>query len=694
MRIKIKKFIGLLFFICWGFSAYGMDSFKLENQYLCRVISTRDGILKTIRIQNKRIKKDLNPLSCNEFSLRISKGVGSEGTDQILTNKDFLVKDTQHYQLKDCQGTGYLVRLKNESENITLEVYYELAESDFYCRKYIKVIPASSLTLERIDVEDLEAVDALQPYTVNKIYARGEWKPNLGQPLYTKESALFLGIEFPAAVNTVVGNRMQCGYLVSKDLKPGEAYCSYKSVIGVADDKDYIDDAFLDYIDCIRKRPLRLQVQYNSWFDFGQKVSKANFAQSVSKINDELVIKRSCKPLNAYVIDDGWQVNDSVTQDTIWRINKKFDRGFSGTFNLVHDAKSSLGLWLSPGCFFGAKPMVAKFRNLGLEALDNSMSLTGPKYMQKLEDRVLELTKMGVAYFKFDGTFGHLHIRDFELKGRGTPYMPQFGLPDTLSANSPLLNDSKYDELKTYYLTKGTERLIQIFDKMAEINPAIYISITNGAYLSPWWLQYIDAVWLINAGDAAGGADRTGELVYRDNVYYQIWKKENTKYPINSIFNHEPKKNAKNKEEPDVFRNYLFMNLSRGTGFIELYLKTDSLKTADWDVLAEGLKWSYEFFPAFQHVRMVGGNPSEKEVYGYVGWGNNKGYLSLHNPSDTTKTFEMKLDRATGFFKNEKPAKVVFQLSDRKDVPLQLTNGQIVSIKLQPKEILVIGYQF
>lgn len=41
------------------------------------------------------------------------------------------------------------------------------------------------------------------------------------------------------------------------------------------------------------------------------------------------------------------------------------------------------------------------------------------------------------------------------------------------------------------------------------------------------------------------------------------------------------------------------MNLSRGTGFIELYIKTHQLSSGDWDVLAEGLRWSHKFFPAF-----------------------------------------------------------------------------------------------
>ena len=81
---------------------------------------------------------------------------------------------------------------------------------------------------------------------------------------------------------------------------------------------------------------------------------------------------------------------------------------------------------------------------------------------------------------------------------------------------------------------------MKIFKQMGEVNPDVYIVISNGAWLSPWWLQHCDAVWMINAGDAAGSS-RTKELVYRDGVYHNIWMKEKTHYPMNSLFNHSLK---------------------------------------------------------------------------------------------------------------------------------------------------------
>jgi hypothetical protein len=49
------------------------------------------------------------------------------------------------------------------------------------------------------------------------------------------------------------------------------------------------------------------------------------------------------------------------------------------------------------------------------------------------------------------------------------------------------------------------------------------------------------------------------------------------------------------------------MSLSRGTGFIEIYLKPFALQSEDWDVLSEGLHWATEVFPTFSRVRMHGG---------------------------------------------------------------------------------------
>lgn len=699
MKISIIREIlcsALLLGVAVG--AEAQKNYSLKNRHLERVICvTADGHLSTVSMNNRLAEVQL-PLSVSsdEFRLRISKGTDKEGTDRILTAKDFKVSEVSSYaNPTDRQSKGYCFELQNE--DLTVEVVYELKPSDFYAHKKLVIKPAHDLTLERVDVEAVAVEDAQQNYTIREIYAQGpsHWKPGLGQPVYTSRSASFWGMEFPAATNAVEDRVIYCGYSPAVVLKAGDTYTTYSGVVGMADAPDFTDDAFYEYIDRIRIRPARLQIQYNSWFDFGQSVSSEKFVGSLQTVHRELVEKRGCPALNAYVIDDGWQDAGKTAdwRNGVWTVNQKFQFDFKDCFQAVDGADSRLGLWLSPASILGARPMVPRMGEYGWESLGMGMSMTGPVYMQKLEERILELARMGVAYFKFDGLFGHLNTRDFEVKGRGTAYMPQLGVSD-FKGNEKELNDARYNELKEYYLCNGTERLMKIFKKLHEINPDIFLAITNGAYLSPWWMQYVDVVWLINAGDAASGNSRTQELVYRDGIYYQIWEQENTKFPMNSIFNHEPKKTSTGEPE-QTFRDYLFMNLSRGTGFIELYIKTQKLSTSDWDVMAEGLKWAHRMFPAFRHVRMHGGDPRKGDIYGYTAWDKKRGYISFHNPSDAPQEYVFVLDRKHGVPEDlKRRLRCSSPLSsDVSRFPVQVRYGDEIRLTLQPQEIVLLDFE-
>jgi len=675
-----------------GLSAHvsSADTLTLENKNIKRVISTDGKALVTTGLVNKRAGKNLTPTACAEFALRISQGTDKVGTDVVLTSKDFEVLKT----IKKSKDE-VVVSVVNQKHGLHVVVHYTLTSDDAVIRKFLEITSNKEVCLERIDVDSLSFADAYQPYQAKEITAKGasKWRPGLGQPLFTTESATFWGVEFPASVNYVDGEKLRCGYLNGRMLKPGKTYTTYKAVMGVSDDPAFTSDAFYEYITTIRARPLRLQRQYNSWFDYGGGVSNDKFIQSVNKVNDELCVKRGVTPLKAYVIDDGWQDTKADWSKGVWPVNKKFKAEFAASQQAVKNGKSTLGLWLSPGCNFGARSAVPGMRKQGLGALTNYMSLADTKYMDLLETRMVELTKEGVTYFKLDGLFGHLNQRDFDIDGaaNGVPVMPQLETKGW-ATNDKRLNDAKYDELKTYYLTIGTERLIKIFKKMAAVNPDVYIVISNGAYLSSWWLMSVDAVWMINAGDAARAANRTGELVYRDNVYHNIWTKEHTHFPMNSLFNHEPKKTSSN-ETKDTFRKYLYMNMSRGTGFVELYLKTFKLKDYDWDVLAEGMLWVEDVFPTFARSRMHGGNPKENEVYGYTAWNNTRGYISLHNPSKESQKYTIKLDRKFGLIQGAQS----YQLSSPLDDSLsglknQYTYGDTITLTLKPKEIRILNF--
>ena len=89
-----------------------------------------------------------------------------------------------------------------------------------------------------MNVEAIAFEDAYQNYTLKKITARGsaQWKPGLGQPVYTTKTGTFWGIEFPAANNEVSNGQINCGYLWGQIISKNTPYTSYNSIIGVSDD--------------------------------------------------------------------------------------------------------------------------------------------------------------------------------------------------------------------------------------------------------------------------------------------------------------------------------------------------------------------------------------------------------------------------------------------------------------------------
>lgn len=694
----MNKFILVVIYVlitCWD--VFSQTNYILENQYLKREFST-DKYLHTISISNKRICTSLSPFKCNEFVLRLSDGTDKVGTDFILDSHDFMVQSCESYPLKGKEpGQGLLFVLRNDEYGITVEVHYELCDKQTYLHKYLIVKSDRKRTLERVDVESLSLEGAYQPNSQKAITAQatGNWKPGLGQPVYNYVNATFGGIEFPAASNTAIDQNMKLGYLHGKTITSQLPYRSYNSVMGVAGDPYFISEAFFDYIDEIRIRPLRLQVQYNSWYDLGREMDEHLFIKSAQLVHDELVVKRGVLPMNAYVLDDGWQdvtLSQLEQKDGVWTINHKFSNDFLQSRNLMKKLNSRLGIWLSPGCYFGGKTMVNLLKKNGYETLTSGMSMADSQYMDKLENRILKFTEQGISYFKFDGLFGHLHTRNFELKGRGVPIMPQLNTEE-MSSNAMELNSSMYDELKMYYIVTGTERLMRIFQKQHEINPDIFIALTNGAFLSPWWLQYVDVIWLINCGDAPRGCkNRSEELVYRDNIYYNTFRIDNVQFPLNSIFNHEPKKTKLDTSIAE-FKNYFFMHLSRGTCFVELYLKLEKLSKQDWDVLADGLKWAHSIFPAIKRVKMIGGVPDQQQIYGYSGWNLDLGYISLHNPSSKEKTFSIRLDRDIGMFQKEGSFSISSPLNHDKGILKRKWNyGDVLTLKIPANSIRLLVF--
>lgn len=93
---------------------------------------------------------------------------------------------------------------------------------------------------------------------------------------------------------------------------------------------------------------------------------------------------------------------------------------------------------------------------------------------------------------------------------------------------------------------------------------------------------------------------------------------------------------------------------------------------------------------------MHGGSPKHKEVYGYSGWSDEIGYVSIHNPLDKVQKYTFTLNRALGL-NPDNPT--VFRVSSptshlkEKNLKEKYRYGETISIELNPGEVVLINFE-
>jgi hypothetical protein len=81
-----------------------------------------------------------------------------------------------------------------------------------------------------------------------------------------------------------------------------------------------------------------------------------------------------------------------------------------------------------------------------------------------------------------------------------------------------------------------------------------------------------------------------------------------------------------------------------GTNLQELYINPHKLNTRNWDCLANAARWARENESVLVDTHWIGGDPFKGQVYGYASWSEDKGIISLRNPSSFEQIYEVVMD--------------------------------------------------
>ncbi len=531
------------------------------------------------------------------------------------------------------------------SNNITFSVDVRYFEKGDVLAKSMTIRTDNDVFLDYVTMDEME-VDTDKFYwsrpVVKEVITIPSYIAALGQPVYN--NTIWASLHTPVGDNYVENGKTILKYHIGRNISEFEdGYNTPQSIIGasIAPTMLAAKDSFFAYIYTFARKP-SMYITYNSWYDYMLDINTDIINTSFTEIHDEFE-KSGLRPLDCYVIDDGWC---DYWTNAFWKIKEdKFPDGFLAESELTRSFGSHFGLWVGPrgGYTSDTYPYAKRLGKIGYFVSRNSMDIcTGaPKYIEDLGDRMIYFMKeRNVEYFKLDG-FSWCQCKN---KNHG----------------HPVGNDK--DGL--YYYTFLWEEWLKVFKKMKEVNPNVFINLTSYAHCSPFFLEYASAIWMNNANDMGyigKGTSIDQCLNYRDGRYYNLQNERQVQLPSQYIYNHEPNYGQRNYNPPlpdpskktviytdEEFEKYLLSCLMRGSGFIELYYSPSLMKEGNkYAINARVLKWVEDNFEIIANSTYFGGLPVEGKVYGYIGTHGKKAIISFRNPTDQPANYTIDLAEYT-----------------------------------------------
>ncbi|MCX7847449.1 MAG: hypothetical protein N2595_05435, partial [bacterium] len=430
----------------------------------------------------------------------------------------------------------------------------------------------------------------------------------IGQPVRLGES-WFFGLEHPCGEAEV-----EHGVLALKQT-PGYRFGAvplalHTMVVGGGRSGE-VNQVLNQYVAQLR-RPVRSVTLYNTWCDMrGRELTVRGVSNAAAVIQGKLAPYGAA--LDLAVIDDGWYVAQSVWEhDT-----NKFPGGMQVARDAVGVAGMKLGLWLP---LSGHSLDTSWGRERGLEvASPRYYCMSGTNYNRALRERLRELmADEAIDYFKHDFNFfwcGRTDHGHFPSKEQST------------EAN--------------------VNALLKLLAYEARLHPRVYLAITTGIWPSPWWLPYVDTIWM-GGGDheynRAMPASRGSafEMNYRDGALYTLLVERGMVFPLSALMTHgvvDGRHTPYNmrQEDDEGWANYLMNYVGRGTLMREFYISPENLSQRRWEMMARAIRWARQLDGCMANAQFILGNPNKGEVFGYSGWSNGWGYVSLRNPRLTSE---------------------------------------------------------
>jgi hypothetical protein len=500
-----------------------------------------------------------------------------------------------------------------------------------------------------------------------------------GQPIafQMQDGGVFFGLEYPTSENYLKpfknkSMRIGCGQEIGERITT--SWIESEWVVEGLSPNSNIKLWFWKYIDRIRVAPLKPYLLYNTWYDVrapeivkspAHVMNEKNLLRIIELFQREMIEKHDLA-LDAFVLDDGWDVYKSD-----WALSREqFPHGLAPISDKLKEIGAQLGIWLGPiGGYSNRKLRIEWMKENGYEMVGDQLCLAGKRYHQLFKNRVVDFVRnSGVGYYKWDGI-------QFSCSE------PDHGHPVGIYSRRAVM-----------------EALIDICQSVRAENPNIFLNITSGTWLSPWWVKYANTIWM--QGQDYGYANvpsisrRDAAITYRDYVLFDDLKKNNFWFPLANLMTHGIIKGHLQKlggeEEPlDKFIDNALLYFARGVAMWELYISPDLLTEGEWNALAKSIRWAKDRFDILRFTEVIGGDPGERLAYGYAHFSGEKGIIAVRNPFIEPQTLKIGLSSSLGLSPAASSLVLERVYPTRWNAPELYSAGETVEIALEGYETAV-----
>ena len=625
-----------------GDKAYGLLKFGDDNLLVLQ--------MKGMNAGGERLRRLKNLDSRNRQQLPQPIGYQSN-FDQYVTIGEPMRKVsfgvTSHRLERDGDSNALIVEVQSQDESIQGEVRYTWREGSPTLRKFVSVANRGTESVRVLDV------DLGNYHTGGTASEGGE-----GFPVHVNEQ-LFFGIAHPAGLVQGGEGRVRLREFPAAELDSGQELALSEVVIGVAE-RGGSAATFRNHIQERSRRirrghdkPYALLMSYGSWErdEHGDWHDEQHMLGILDGIEE---MKREQKlDLDGVSIGFFWDTKRDYS--TFYRSGKEAS-------HLIVDYKvRDLEPFRRSGWPNGPVRLFERSRQVGVPIMIGFEAQHAWECSRNPDFAVCSIDQVragGPSGSRPTGLCRGSRPYGDSIKKSMVDYA-RSGFVSVLIQDGMCLvcrNTGHGHETGKYSTRSIFDAAIDTWTAVDKENPDILI-MGQGCYSSPWWLLWMDNIWdpglLIEAGQPSHWPTRhQRDSVTRILDQAEWYTSEEGDIPSllkDSLGVWLSPTSWNSKIGKERWQEGFVMDICRGSLMAQIWTHPKWLTTQEREDLAHFVGLLKAHPECFRNRRFILGNPWQDELYGYLGFSGNRGFIALNNGSPRPSEAFLELDAECSF---------------------------------------------